>query len=73
MKSILVTGSTFPRYMDDTEPKFVYDLCKEYTKHYKVTALVPAAPGALDHENMEGIDVIRHPLVSVILKRYDEE
>lgn len=60
MKSILVTGSTFPRYMDDTEPKFVYDLCKEYTKHYKVTALVPAAPGALDHENMEGIDVIRY-------------
>lgn len=60
MKSILVTGSTFPRYMEDTEPKFVYDLCKEYAKKYKVTALVPAAPGALEHEMMEGIEVIRY-------------
>lgn len=60
MKKLLVTASTFPRSMDDTEPRFVYDLCKEYTKYYDVTVLVPAAPGALDHEEMEGMHVIRY-------------
>lgn len=60
MKKILVTASTFPRYMDDTEPRFIYDLCKEYTKYYDVTVLVPAAPGALDFEEMEGMHVIRY-------------
>ena len=60
MKKILVTASTFPRYMQDTEPRFIYDLCKQYTKHYDVTVLVPAAPGALDREEMEGMHVIRY-------------
>ena len=60
MKSILVTASTFPRHMEDTEPTFIYDLCKQYSKYYKVTALVPAAPGAADREMMEGIEVIRY-------------
>lgn len=60
MKKILVTASTFPRSMTDTEPRFIYDLCKEYTKYYDVTVLVPAAPGALDYEEMEGMHVIRY-------------
>lgn len=60
MKKILVTASTFPRYMQDTEPRFIYDLCKEYTKYYDVTVLVPAAPGALDYEEMEGMHVVRY-------------
>lgn len=60
MKKILVTASTFPRSMDDTEPRFIYDLCKEYKKYYDVTVLVPGAPGALKYEEMEGIHVIRY-------------
>lgn len=60
MKKILVTASTFPRWKNDTEPKFIYDLCKEYTKYYEVTVLVPGAKEALPIENMEGINVIRY-------------
>ncbi|MFC0233309.1 glycosyltransferase [Vagococcus entomophilus] len=60
MKKLLVTASTFPRYKHDTEPSFIYDLCKEYTKYYDVTVLVPAAPGAKDFEEMEGMHVIRY-------------
>lgn len=59
-KKLLVTASTFPRYMEDTEPRFIYDLCKEYCKYYDVTVLVPAAPGALETEIMEGMKVIRY-------------
>jgi glycosyltransferase involved in cell wall biosynthesis len=58
-KRLLVTASTFPRWKDDTEPKFIYDLCMQLKQHYDVTALVPAAPGARSTETMEGIRVRR--------------
>lgn len=58
-RRLLVTASTFPRWRNDTEPKFIYDLCLELKKYYDVTALVPAAPHALPVENMEGIVVKR--------------
>ncbi|MCI1805274.1 glycosyltransferase [Bifidobacterium psychraerophilum] len=56
---LLVTASTFPRWKDDTEPKFIYDLCMQLKEYYDVTVLVPAAPGALSQETMEGITVKR--------------
>jgi hypothetical protein len=58
-KRLLVTASTFPRWKDDPEPKFIYDLCMQLKQHYDVTALVPAAPGARSEETMEGIRVRR--------------
>lgn len=58
-KRLLVTASTFPRWKDDTEPKFIYDLCQQLKKYYDVTALVPAAPNAKSVEDMEGITVKR--------------
>lgn len=57
---LLVTASTFPRWENDTEPRFVLDLCKQMTKWYDVTVLVPAAPGAIKEETLEGIRVIRY-------------
>ncbi|MBM7688896.1 hypothetical protein BCR24_04435 [Enterococcus ureilyticus] len=60
MKKLLVTASTFPRWQDDTEPKFIYDLCKEYAKYYDVTVLVPSTYGALNKEEMEGLHVVRY-------------
>ncbi len=59
-KRLLVTASTFPRFKGDSEPRFVLDLCKELTKYFDVTVLVPAAIGALDHEVLEGVKVIRY-------------
>lgn len=59
-KKILVTASTFPRWINDTEPRFILDYCIGLSKYYDVTALVPAAVGAAEEEILEGIHVIRY-------------
>lgn len=59
-KKLLVTASTFPRWEDDTEPRFVLDLCKAMQEYFDITVLVPACPGAKDSEVLEGISVIRY-------------
>lgn len=59
-KKLLVTASTFPRWEGDTEPRFILDLSAALTKYYDVTVLVPAAPGAADHEIMDGVEVVRY-------------
>ena len=43
-KRLLITGSTFPRYENDTEPRFILDLAKYMKEYAEVTVLVPAAP-----------------------------
>lgn len=59
-KRLLITGSTFPRWEGDTEPRFVLDLAKALQKYAEVTVLVPAAPGACEDEVMEGLHVVRY-------------
>lgn len=59
-KKLLMTASTFPRWKDDTEPRFILDLAKALKKYYDVTILVPAAIGAKDKEILEGVKVIRY-------------
>lgn len=59
-KRLLITGSTFPRYQGDTEPRFVLDLAKYMKEYADVTVLVPAALGAADREVLEGVPVIRY-------------
>ena len=59
-KKLLITGSTFPRWEDDTEPRFIFDYADAMTKYYDVTVLVPAAPGAKDRERMSNVNVIRY-------------
>lgn len=59
-KRLLITGSTFPRYAGDTEPRFVLDLAKNMKEYAEVTVLVPAAPGAADREKLEGVQVVRY-------------
>ncbi len=59
-KRLLITGSTFPRYEKDTEPRFILDLAKAMKEYASVTVLVPAAPDAADHETLEGVNVIRY-------------
>lgn len=59
-KKLLVTGSTFPRWKGDTEPRFVLDLSEALTEYFDVTVLVPAAPGAKEKEIMNGVKVIRY-------------
>ena len=59
-KKLLVTASTFPRWENDTEPRFILDLCRYMTDQFDVTVLVPAAPGAKEKELLEGVTVIRY-------------
>ena len=59
-KRLLVTASTFPRWDNDTEPRFVLDLCAKMTDEFDVTILVPAAPGAKSEEIMDGVKVVRY-------------
>ena len=58
-KKVLVTATTFPRYKDDTEPSFVFDLCKEMKAEYDQIVLVPSDPNAKDKEEMDGIPIMR--------------
>lgn len=58
-RKLLITASTFPRWENDTEPRFILDYAKEMLKYYDVTVLVPASPGAKQKEVLEGVPVER--------------
>jgi len=59
-KRILVTTSTFPRWENDVEPSFVYELCRRLKENYRVYVLAPHAPGALLEEQFDSIQVKRY-------------
>lgn len=59
-KKLLVTASTFPRWANDTEPRFVLDLAKSMSDRFDITVLAPAAAGAKEMEVLEDIKVIRY-------------
>lgn len=56
---ILVLTSTFPRWRNDTDPPFVYELAKRLTANHQVTVLTPHYPGSSTKENMDGITIYR--------------
>jgi glycosyltransferase involved in cell wall biosynthesis len=56
---ILVLTSTFPRWENDTEPPFVFELCKQLAKEFEVYVLAPHCKGALAYEFMQGVKVSR--------------
>lgn len=56
---LLVLTSTFPRWPDDHEPPFVFELCRRLTGRFEVTVLAPHAPGTRRHEEMDGVNVER--------------
>ena len=48
--TLLVMASTFPRWEDDTEPRFVESLSFELADHFNVIVLAPHCRGAKRHE-----------------------
>ena len=58
-KNLLVLTSTFPRWEADTEPPFVFELCRRLTKEFHVHVLAPHAEGCASAEVMAGIQVHR--------------
>lgn len=60
---LLVLASTFPRWKDDTEPRFVYDLCQSLKSEYEIIVLAPHAKNTKKQENLDGLTVIRYRYV----------
>jgi len=58
---VLVLTSTFPRWENDTEPAFIFELSRRLTVSFDVTVLSPRTPGSKRKENMAGLRVIRFP------------
>ncbi|MBU6198107.1 MAG: glycosyltransferase [Xanthomonadaceae bacterium] len=57
---MLVLTSMFPRWRDDTEPGFVFELCRRLAARFDVRVLAPHAPGAAMDELMDGVEVVRY-------------
>lgn len=58
-KRLLVVTSTFPRWEDDDDPPFVFELCNRLKTDYSIHVLTPHFPGAKTEENFGGIHVKR--------------
>jgi glycosyltransferase involved in cell wall biosynthesis len=59
LKRILVLTSTFPRWKDDEDPPFVFELCKRLKAHYQIHVLAPHCPGTKTEEYLSGIYIKR--------------
>lgn len=58
-RRVLVLTSTFPRWRDDEEPRFVLDLSRHLGRGIEILVLAPHTPGAELEEVLEGVRVIR--------------
>ena len=58
-KNLLIITSTFPRWENDTDPPFVFELAKRLTDAFNINVLVPNYPGALSDEVMDGVKIHR--------------
>jgi len=59
-KRVLVTASTFPRFMGDATPPFVYELSKRLATDFEVHVLVPHSHGSMKYELIDGIHIHRY-------------
>jgi len=57
---ILVMTSTFPRWPEDHEPRFVHDLSRRLAEVFDVHVVAPHAPGTAREEVMDGMKVHRY-------------
>lgn len=58
-KNLLIVTSTFPRWKNDTDPPFVFELAKRLTNSFNISVLTPNYPGALSDEVMDGVKIHR--------------
>jgi len=56
---VLVIASTFPRWKNDTTPRFVYELSNRLASTFKITVLAPHHKGAKEEEIMGKLRVRR--------------
>ena len=65
---LLVLTSTFPRWKDDTDPPFVYELSRRLTSDFEVIVHTPHYHGSLPRETMDGMKIHRF---RYFLSRYE--
>lgn len=58
-KRVLVLTSTFPRWQGDTEPPFVFELCRRLGNEFNILVLAPHTKGAERIERIDGIEIMR--------------
>ena len=58
---VLVLATTYPRWNNDSTPRFIFDLNRELVEEVETWVLVPHAGGAKYWEEMEGVRIIRFP------------
>jgi len=61
MTKVLVLATTFPRWKNDTEPGFVYELSKLLSKNHSIVVLAPHHYKAKKYEKVGNITVYRFP------------
>ena len=58
-KQLLIVTSTFPRWEDDEDPPFIFELCNRLKKDYTIHVLAPHFPGSRRKAIFSGIHVQR--------------
>jgi glycosyltransferase involved in cell wall biosynthesis len=58
---VLVIATTFPRWENDQEPRFIFDLCKNLSDKVDLQILAPHAPGAKKKETWGAMKITRFP------------
>lgn len=58
---VLVMTSTFPRWVDDPEPAFIFELSRRLATSFDIMVLSPRTPGSTKFEAMAGLRVSRFP------------
>ena len=58
-KRVLIFTSTFPRWKNDKDPPFVFELSRRLSRNFHIRILAPHAPGARVNEELEGLEVHR--------------
>ncbi len=56
---LLVLTTTFPRWQNDADPPFVYNLSRRLTRKFDVTVHTPHYPGAKTREFLDGMHIHR--------------
>ncbi len=71
-KSLLVTTSSFPRWANDTDPRFVEELCATLAADFEVTVVAPHCRGAARRETLQygrdEVEVVRYRYAPAILE-----
>ena len=65
---LLVVTSMFPRWRNDSEPGFVFDLCRRMSDSFDIRVIAPHARGAARREAMDRVEIYRYRYAPLVLQ-----